>query len=113
MARYLPTYENFADGIYVHVVNSGRRPVTVRRLVLETIGGTTYEHKLERQKQSIRLMESEDYEFQVNPENSEILKWAESKIAKAVVKDSRGKEYKVEELAAIINANSKNIQKAI
>jgi hypothetical protein len=111
-ARYLPSFQNLSDGIFIHVVNSGRRPVTVRRLLLEA-EGKSYEHKLEIEKQRVRLMESEDYEFQVNPENSELLKWAESKVVKAVVEDSRGRKYKVEDLAKIINENSTNIQKAI
>lgn len=112
-SRYLPSFQNLSDGIYVHIVNSGRRPVTVRRLVLEIEDGNSYEHKLEKERQPVRLLESEEYEFQLNPQNSEILKWAESKIVKAVVEDSRGKQFKVEDLAEILNTNSNNIQKAI
>lgn len=111
-ARYLPSFQSLSDGIYIHVVNSGRRPVTVRRLLLEA-EGRSYEHRLEKEKQPVRLMESEDYEFQVNPQNSEMLKWAESKILEAAVEDSRGKKYTVDFLAKIINENSANIQKAI
>src|SRR3989344_8290719 len=77
LARYLPSFQNCSDGIYVHVVNSGRRPVTVRRLVLQLEGGVNYEHQLKIDKQPVRLLESEDYEFQVNPQNSELLKWVE------------------------------------
>lgn len=87
--------------------------MTVRRLVLEIEDGNSYEHKLEKERQPVRLLESEEYEFQLNPQNSEILKWAESKIVKAVVEDSRGKQFKVEDLAEILNTNSNNIQKAI
>lgn len=111
-ARYLPSFQNLSDGIYIHVVNSGRRPVTIRRLLLEA-EGERHEYKLENEKQPVRLMESEDCEFQINPDNSELLKWAKSKITKATVEDSRGNKYRVEDLAEIINANSANIQKAI
>ena len=112
-ARYLSSFENLSDGILVHVVNSGRRPETVRRLLLHTIDGKQYEHKLERGDQAIRLLESEDYEFQINLENSELRNWAESHIVRAQIQSSRGKLYEVENLAAIVNANAETIRKAI
>lgn len=112
-AKYLSSFQNLSDGIYVHVVNSGRRPVTIRRLVLEVENGSSFEHKLVKDRQPVRLLESVDYEFQVNPQNSEILRWAESKVLRSVVEDSRGKKYDVKGLVEIINEHATNIKQAI
>ncbi len=112
-ARYLESIQHISDAVFIHVVNSGRRPVTVRRLVFETHNGHRLEHKLVKESHPVRLMESEDYEFQINAENSVITNWAGSKIVKAALEDSRGKKYEVEDLAELINRKGKYLKSAI
>lgn len=112
-ARYLESYQNMSDGIYIHVVNSGRRPVTIRRLIMKTSDGNVIENPLRNNKDPIRLMESEDYEFQLNAQNSEIQEWSKSTIIEAVVEDSRGKQYNVSNLVEAINSNAEDLQAAL
>jgi hypothetical protein len=112
-ARYLESYQHMSDGIYIHVVNSGRRPVTIRRLILKTSDGKVIEEPLRNNKNPIRLLESEDYEFQLNAQNSEIHEWSKSTITKAIVEDSRGKAYNVSNLVEAINSNAEHLQAAL
>ena len=112
-ARYLESYQHMSDGIYVHVVNSGRRPVTIRRLKFTTMAGSTIERPIRENGKPIRLLESEDYEFQLNAQNSEIQEWSRSTITKAVIEDSRGKEYHISELVDAINSNAQHLQSAL
>lgn len=112
-ASYLESFENIADAIYLHVVNDGRRPITIRRLVVESDRGNRFEHKFQRDGRAIRLVESEDIEIALDSENSEIAKWLDSKIAKAQIEDSRGTLYNIEGLVEVLNANAEHLRSAI
>jgi hypothetical protein len=112
-ARYLKSYQDMSDGIYIHVVNSGRRPVTMRRLLLRTSTGSVIEHRLDKDGKPLRLLENEDHKLQLNTQNSKIKEWSQSMISDAIVEDSRGKEYRVIDLAETINRNAKHLQSAL
>jgi len=112
-ARYLESYEHISDGVYVHIVNSGRRPVTIRRLLLTTEDGKEIERRIGENGNPVRLLESEDCEFQLNAQNSEIQEWSSSVIKKAVVEDSHGKQYEVSGLVEAINQNAEHLQQAL
>lgn len=112
-SRYLESYQHMSDGIYIHVVNSGRRPVTIRRLLLRPADGNVIERRLGENERPLRLLESEDHEFQLNAQNSDITEWSQLRIAEAVVEDSRGKEYKVAGLVEAINENAEHLHSAL
>lgn len=112
-ARYLESYQHMSDGVYVHIVNSGRRPVTIRRLLLSTEDGKQIDHRIGENDKPVGLLESENCEFQLNAKNSEILEWSASVIKKAVVEDSRGTKYQVTGLAEAINQNAEHFQQAL
>lgn len=98
-ARYPERFKK----IFVHVVNSGRRPVTLRHLIVETQDGARYEYKILNGDAPIRLMESEDHEFPLPSKDTEIDKFAKTKVIAAELEDSRGKKYVVKDLANLIN----------
>lgn len=112
-SRYLESYQHMSDGIYIHVVNSGRRPVTLRRLLLRATDGSLIERGLGKDERSLRLLESEDHEFQLNPQNSDITEWSQMKFSEAVVEDSRGKKYQITGLVEAINENAEHLQSAL
>lgn len=89
--------------ISIHAVNSGRRPVTLRRLILKTQDGKRYEYPFLKGESPIRLMESEDHEFPLSVSDTEVQQWAKTKIIKAELADSRGKKYAVEDMVEISN----------
>lgn len=113
MSRYLESYEHMSDGIFIHVVNSGRRPVTIRHVLLRAASGDVFEKRIGENNRPLRLLENEDHEFQLNAENSDITAWSRTRISKAVVEDSRGREYKIEGLVKSINENAERLQSAI
>ena len=112
-ATYLSSFENMADAVYIHIVNDGRRPVTIRRLVVESTTGSRFEFKFQRNGRAIRLVESEDFEMALDSKKSEITSWVEASVEKAYIEDSKGVLYIVEGFAEILNANAENIKNAI
>jgi len=78
--------------------------------MLATAESATIEHPIRKNGSPVKLLESEDYEFQLNAQNSEIQSWNHSIITKAVVEDSRGKEYKVAGLVDAIVKNAEHLQ---
>lgn len=103
------------DAVLVHAVNTGRRPVTLRRLILKTRDGTSYERPLfSRQGNTVRLMESEDYEFRLDLlEDPDSGKWAATGLVSATLEDSRGKVYQAHDLAEIIGAVARKLHAPI
>jgi hypothetical protein len=112
-AAYLESYEHMTDAVLVHAVNIGRRPVTVRRLIIESIKGEIFEHKLQNDGKPIRLIESEDIEIALDSENSEITKWAATSISIAYLEDSKGRLYEVEGLPEILRERTAQLQGAV
>jgi hypothetical protein len=96
-------YPKRFNPVSVHAVNSGRRPVTLRRLILKTQDGQSYEYPLLNGETPVRLMESEDYEFPLPVSDTEVQQWAKTKIIKAELVDSYGKKHVVEDMVKISN----------
>jgi hypothetical protein len=102
-----------ADAVYLHVVNDGRRAITIRRLVIVSDTGARFEHKFQREGRALRLVESEDVEIALDSNNSEIAKWLTSKMSKAHIEDSTGKLFVVDDLVEILNEHSKTLRNTI
>lgn len=92
-ATYLPSWENMSDAIFLHIVNDGRRPLTARRLIVESLNGETDQHDLKRNNKAVRLMESEDFEVGLDANNSNIVEWTRLRISRAYVEDSKGRQF--------------------
>ena len=108
---YLCSFEHMTDAVSIHVVNAGRRPLTIRRLVVESDSGGQFKHKFQRADgRALRLVESEDVEIILDSTNSEIAKWLDSKIFKAYIEDSKGKCHRVEGLVTILNENAQHLR---
>ena len=93
-AEFLHSFADMANGIHILVTNVGRRPITIRELVLVTSEGEKVplprgEHK------PVRLLESECYELVVDEKNLPERNWKQSTVRGAVVIDSHRKEYRV------------------
>ena len=87
------------------MVNSGRRPITLRRLIFLREDGTPYEYPLGA-KGSIRLMENEDHEFTLSLlDNEELQRCVMAGIVDAVIEDSHGASWPVEDLLEIVKRN--------
>jgi len=85
--------------VIVHIVNVGRRPITIKQLTIKTLNGEVFNLPVENR----RLMESEFYEFEFSPPNDVIKQWSNSKIIKVQVEDSCGKFYMVKSLVELAN----------
>ena len=88
-ATYSSSWENMADAVFLHIVNDGRRPITPRRLIIETLNGETDQHELKRDDRVVRLLESEDFEIVLDANNSNIVEWADYKYQKLMSKIQR------------------------
>ena len=86
-----------ADAVFLHIVNDGRRPITPRRLIIETLNGETDQHELKRDDRVVRLLESEDFEIALDANNSNIVEWARLQVSKAYVEDSKGRKYNADD----------------
>ena len=95
-ATYLSSWENIADAVFLHIVNDGRRPITARRLIIESLNGKTDQHELKRDERVVGLLESEDFEIALDANNSNIVEWARLQVSKAYVEDSKGRQYNVD-----------------
>jgi hypothetical protein len=90
--------------IGVYIVNLGRKPVTLRGIVVENYDGEVFRHRLKDVKDdNIKLSQSEFYEFILAQDNSEITQWAKSKIKSVKVVDSSGDAWEVKDFANTIN----------
>lgn len=112
-ARYLPSWENISDAIFLHIVNDGRRPITARSLIIEFLNGETDRHELKCDERVVRLLESEDFEIALDANNSNIIEWAKLQVSKAYVEDSKGSQYNadgfVNSLDEYAKANVSNV----
>jgi hypothetical protein len=90
--------------IGVYVVNLGRNPVTLRGLMIENYEGEIFRHRLKDAKgDNIKLSQSDFYEFTLAQDNSEITKWAKSKIKSVKIVDSSDDSWDVKDFASTIN----------
>jgi hypothetical protein len=99
--------------VLIHVVNSGRRPVTLRRLVLQARGGEHYEYPLLKGEESVRLMESEAFEGPLPAPDQDVSQWANTEFSKCEIEDSRGKKYSVDGLAKLLSEYATDLSTAI
>ncbi|TNE52540.1 MAG: hypothetical protein EP341_06725 [Sphingomonadales bacterium] len=81
--------------------------------MITTEDGKEIERRIGENGNPVRLLESEDCEFQLNTQNSELQEWSSSVIKKAVVEDSRGKQYEVSGLVEAINQNAEHLRQAL
>lgn len=109
-ATYLSSWENMADAVFLHIVNDGRRSITARRLILESLDGETVQHELKRDERVVRLLESEDFEIALDAINSDIVGWARSQVSKAYVEDSKGRQFNAEGFVKSLSEYAKNSQ---
>ena len=109
-ATYLSSWENIADAVFLRIVNDGRRPITVRRQILESLNGETDQHELKRDERVVGLLESEDFEIALDLTNSNIVEWARSQISKAYVEDSKGCQYNADGFVKSLGEYAENMQ---
>ena len=108
-ARYLCSYENMSDAIYLHIVNDGRRPITVKRLVIKLLNGETVQYKLKSNDKDVRLMESQDFEMSLDSINSDINEWARMRASKAYVVDSKDRKYNTDGFVDSLSEYARNL----
>jgi hypothetical protein len=90
--------------IGIYVVNLGRKPTTLRGIMVENYNGEVFRHKLKDEKgEHIKLSQSDFYEFFLTQDNSEITEWAKSKIKSVKIVDSSDDTWDVKDFANTIN----------
>ncbi len=100
-----PTGPIGLESVIVHVVNSGRRPITLRYLVFVLRDGTRCERSL-GDKSSLRLMENEDHEFALSLlNNGDLQRCVTTGLIDARIEDSHGRKWPVEDLLEIVRRN--------
>ena len=98
----------FTDSVIVHVVNSGRRPLTLRVLFLVARDGTRCEFPFSKQG-PIRLMENQDHEFTLSLLDQDVHRCVAGGLMKTGLMDSRGKEWPVSGLTEIVVRNVRKL----
>jgi len=106
--RYLSSFEHLSDGIYIRVVNSGRRPVTLRYLVLSLKTGEKHELPINPADPNHHplLAESQFYEVQYNDKNIDFGEVPWGQVTRVEIEESRGWRYEIADLAEVISENA-------
>lgn len=122
-ASYLNSFEHMADGIYLKVVNSGRRPVTLHKLVFGFSDGDIQETRIhnsinerlstpfeKRDDSHPCLSESQIFEIRLDSTNFHFDEMKLDKLIFLKLIDSTGKSKKLTSLANSIKTNAKYLK---
>lgn len=110
--RYVESFANISDGIYIKIVNSGRRPITLYSLNFIDVNGKVSQFKItnsigvrvnsifEARDNGVPILaESQYFEFELNNENFNFSEVNLSSLKEISVTSSTGKVAKVKGIA--------------
>lgn len=101
---YVDANELLGYKIGIYIVNIGKDPRTVRKLVLTSDDGEKFEHVIRNDKGGLlKLAQSDFYEHLLDQRNSSIIEWAKSKLKHVEIQDSYGDSFEVKDFANAIN----------
>ncbi|MGD8122966.1 hypothetical protein [Vibrio sp. TRT 2004] len=121
VARYLESYENMSDAVYLKIVNTGRRPITLDRIDFKFTGGPIQSIKLDTHTmrrtdpfdrsiaQPITLSESQFFELTLDSRVHDFGDFEFSKLAEVKVLISRGRGSSLRALTKSLKSKGHNL----
>ncbi len=122
---YIESFANMVDGIYIRIVNSGRRPITLHRITFICKGGKAHKFKISNSigarasspfdNQDLShpcLNESQLFEFMLDSTNFDFSSFEIESVIKVLIESSTGSSIEVKGLAADIKKNAHHLIKS-
>lgn len=101
---YMDPHELLGYTLGIYLVNTGKNPLTIRKLVIEQQNGDKFEHPVrDKTGNPLKLAQSEFHELFLTQNNSALTEWVKLQIKSAKALDSYGKTWNVKDFAEIIN----------
>lgn len=123
---YKESFANIVDGVYIKIVNSGRRPITLYSLAFTCIDGQVHRFRIDNsigQKAGTPfesrdlchpcLSESEFFEFLLDRTNFDFGSFDLGSIASIEVESSTGTSKKVKGLAEEVKKNAHHLKSSM
>ncbi|EMN7239581.1 hypothetical protein ABRZ67_22445 [Vibrio vulnificus] len=121
VTRYLESFENMSDAVYLKIVNTGRRPITLDRIDFKFSDSPTQSIKLNTHTmrradpfdnsiaQPITLSESQFFEFTLDSRTHDFSNYDFSKLVEVKTLISRGKGVSLRTLTKSLRSKGNNL----
>ncbi len=121
VTRYLESFENMSDAVYLKIVNTGRRPITLDRIDFKFSDSPTQSIKLNIHTmrradpfdnsiaQPITLSESQFFEFTLDSRTHDFSNYDFSKLVEVKTLISRGKGVSLRTLTKSLRSKGNNL----